>query len=55
MAIVGGAVLPPLTGWLSQTGVQNALIIPWASYLVILYFGWRGYRTSNQESEVRSQ
>jgi FHS family L-fucose permease-like MFS transporter len=46
MAIVGGAVLPPLTGLLSQTGMQNALIIPWCSFLFILYFGWRGYKVN---------
>ena len=44
MAIVGGAVLPPLTGLLSQTGMQNALIVPWISFLFIFYFGWRGHR-----------
>lgn len=44
MAIVGGAILPPLTGLISQTGMQNALIIPWASYLFILYFAWKGHR-----------
>jgi FHS family L-fucose permease-like MFS transporter len=44
MAIVGGAVLPPLTGWLSLSGVQNALIIPLIAFAVILFFGWRGYK-----------
>lgn len=44
MAIVGGAVLPPLTGLISQTGMQNALIVPWSAFLFILYFGWRGHR-----------
>ena len=44
MAIVGGAVLPPLTGLISSGGMQNALIVPWVSFLFILYFGVRGYR-----------
>jgi len=44
MAIAGGAVLPPITGLVSQTGMQNALIVPWIAYLFIFYFGWRGYR-----------
>lgn len=44
MAIVGGAVLPPLTGWLGQAGVENALIIPLLSFLVILFFGMTGYK-----------
>lgn len=44
MAIVGGAVLPPLTGWLSLGGLENALIIPLISFLVIFFFGMSGYR-----------
>lgn len=44
MAIVGGAVLPPLTGLLSLSGIQNALIIPALSFLIIFFFGWRGYK-----------
>lgn len=44
MAIVGGAVLPPLTGWISLAGIENALIIPLISFLVILFFGISGYK-----------
>lgn len=44
MAIVGGAVLPPLTGFLSLAGLENALIIPLISFLVIFFFGISGYK-----------
>jgi FHS family L-fucose permease-like MFS transporter len=44
MAIVGGAVLPPLTGLVSLTGIENALLIPFVAFLVILFFGWKGYK-----------
>ena len=44
MAIVGGAVLPPLTGYLSLAGLENALIVPLISFLVILFFGMTGYK-----------
>lgn len=44
MAIVGGAVLPPITGYLSLAGLENALIIPLVSFLVILFFGMTGYK-----------
>ncbi|MBL0745402.1 L-fucose:H+ symporter permease [Chryseolinea lacunae] len=44
MAIVGGAVLPPLTGQLSQTNMQHALYIPLVAFIVIFFFGVRGYK-----------
>ncbi len=44
MAIVGGAVLPPITGLVSQTGIENALIVPAIAFFFILYFGVRGYK-----------
>lgn len=47
MAIVGGAVLPPLTGYLSLAGLENALIIPLISFLVILFFGMTGYKVKS--------
>lgn len=50
MAIVGGAVLPPLTGYLSLSGLQNALIIPFIAFLVILFFGISGYKVKQDET-----
>lgn len=44
MAIVGGAVLPPLTGLLSLNGLQYALVIPLVSFAVIVFFGLKGYK-----------
>jgi FHS family L-fucose permease-like MFS transporter len=44
MAIVGGAALPPITGLLSLSGVEHALLVPLASFVVIGYFGWQGYK-----------
>lgn len=44
MAIVGGAVLPPLTGWISLAGLQYALIVPFICFLVIMFFGMAGYK-----------
>ncbi len=46
MAIVGGAFIPPLMGQISdKTGsIQSAYIVPLLCFLVILYFGWRGYK-----------
>lgn len=47
MAIVGGAVLPPLTGLLSLSGIQNALIIPALAFVIIFFFGWKGYKVKS--------
>ncbi|HEY0652735.1 MAG TPA: L-fucose:H+ symporter permease [Chryseosolibacter sp.] len=47
MAIVGGAVLPLATGYLSLAGVENALIVPLVAFLVIMFFGMTGYRVKS--------
>lgn len=46
MSIVGGAIIPPLMGQISdKTGsIQMAYIVPLLCFLVILYFGWKGYK-----------
>jgi MFS transporter, FHS family, L-fucose permease len=49
MAIVGGAVLPPVTGWLSESGMQHALIVPIIGFAVILFFGLSGYKVSQSK------
>ena len=41
MAIVGGAILPPLTGWVADhTSLAAALFVPVACYLAIAAYGW---------------
>lgn len=49
MSIVGGAVLPPLYGYISDaTGnIQMGYIVPLLCFLIVFYFGWRGYRASS--------
>lgn len=40
MAIVGGAILPPLAGWISDvSSLRTALIVPAIAYLLIMLFG----------------
>ena len=55
MAIVGGAVLPPLQGLIidQQTvmgfpAVNISFILPLFCFLIILVYGWRSYRLSPQ-------
>jgi len=46
MAIIGGAVFPPLMGYLSDaTNIQRAFVVPLFCYLYIFYFAARGYRS----------
>ncbi len=46
MAIVGGAVLPPVLGSIADaTGsYQSAFILPALCFLVIIFYGWKGYQ-----------
>ncbi len=45
MAIIGGAVLTALMGKLSdQIGITNALLIPLAGFVVVSWYGLKGYK-----------
>jgi FHS family L-fucose permease-like MFS transporter len=46
VAIVGGAVIPPLTGWVADMvgSLQIALIVPALCYMVIAAFGFYAHR-----------
>ena len=42
---VGGAILPPLFGWLADTmGYQHAFLLIIVGYIFIIYFGISGYK-----------
>jgi len=44
MAIVGGAIVPPVMGVIAdKVGIQQALFIPFVCFLFVVYFGWKGY------------
>jgi FHS family L-fucose permease-like MFS transporter len=44
MAIVGGAILPPVMGYMAITvGMQQSFILPCLCFLVIVWYGWKGY------------
>ncbi len=43
MAIVGGAVIPPATGWLAdRIGIHHSFILPALCYLYVLYYAVKG-------------
>lgn len=50
MAIVGGALLPPLLGVFSDyTGnIQYGYIVPLICFVVVAWFGWKGYIVKNE-------
>ncbi|MEM0997114.1 MAG: sugar MFS transporter [Bacteroidota bacterium] len=52
MAIFGGALIPPLQGYLADaTGsLQLSFLVPLVCYLYIAFFGWRGHRVATAET-----
>jgi len=50
VAVVGGAVVPLLTGLLAdRVGLLPALLLPAACYLPVLAFGWASRASSSTE------
>jgi FHS family L-fucose permease-like MFS transporter len=45
MAIAGGACMPYIMGRLAENSTAHAYIIPMICFMVVAYFGWRGYKT----------
>ncbi|MEH6308996.1 L-fucose:H+ symporter permease [Olivibacter sp. CPCC 100613] len=46
MSIIGGAVIPLLMGLVSvaANSIQIAYLVPLICFLVVFYYGWKGYR-----------
>ena len=45
MAIVGGAIMPPVMGLIAdEVGIQQSFILPSLCFLAVLFYGWRGYK-----------
>lgn len=49
MSIVGGAILPRAFGFISDwtNNIQYGYFVPMVCFLVILFFGWKGYKPVN--------
>lgn len=54
MSIVGGAVLPPILGYIADktNNIQYGYIVPLLCFVVVLYFGVKGYKHSEKAVEV---
>lgn len=50
MSIVGGAILPRIYGYISDASgnIQLGYIVPLVCFLVVCYYGWRGYKVINR-------
>jgi MFS transporter, FHS family, L-fucose permease len=49
MAIVGGAIIPPLMGYIAdKLSFQQAYIFPALCYLYIFYYGWKGHHVKRR-------
>jgi len=52
MAILGGAVLPPLQGAVAdRVGVQLSFVVPMAAFAYVAFYGVYGYRAGRGRSE----
>ena len=50
MAIVGGAIIPVLQGFIADNiGIHHAFILPVLCYLYIIYYGMKGHKAVNVE------
>jgi MFS transporter, FHS family, L-fucose permease len=44
MAIVGGAIIPPIQGAVADlSGIQFSFVVPIICYLYLAYYGWKGH------------
>ena len=45
MAILGGALLPPLQGWIADhSNLQISFVVPLVAYAYVAFYGWKGHR-----------
>jgi MFS transporter, FHS family, L-fucose permease len=51
MAILGGALLPPLQGWIADNaGIQTSFIVPMVAFAYIAFYGIYGYKAGRPEA-----
>jgi fucose permease len=54
MAILGGAVLPPLQGLLADRfGIQDSFVVPMAAFAYVAFYGLYGYRAGRPAAAGR--
>ncbi len=53
MSIVGGALIPLPLGWISsEVNIQVAYAVPLVCFVVIFFYGWKGYQVKETRELV---
>jgi FHS family L-fucose permease-like MFS transporter len=53
MAVLGGAVLPPIQGFMADhTSIQASFIVPVVAFAYICFYGVYGYRAGRSSAEI---
>jgi len=56
MGVVGGAIIPPIMGLISDhSGIRMAFIAPLVCYVYVLYYGVKGYMVKNNTYSDESE
>jgi FHS family L-fucose permease-like MFS transporter len=51
MAILGGAVLPPVQGFIADhSQLQWSFVVPFFAYLYVAFYGWKGHRVGRAQA-----
>jgi FHS family L-fucose permease-like MFS transporter len=51
MAILGGAILPPLQGWVADLGgIQVSFLVPLVAYGYVAFYGAKGHRIGRTDA-----
>jgi FHS family L-fucose permease-like MFS transporter len=55
MAIVGGALLPPIMGYISDLSgsIQTGYYVPLMCFVFIAYYAWKKWRPANQPAPTK--
>ena len=55
MAILGGALLPPLQGWIADNcGLKISYIVPLIAYAYVGFYGWKGHKIGRHDVPVQA-
>ena len=56
MAILGGALLPPVQGYIADAehSLRPSFILPLLAYAYVAFYGWKGYRMGRADASLAS-